>query len=287
MKKYAFLTCDDLSEFVVDDDFAFKAFGEHMPNCSYEVVSWSNKEVVWSNFDCAVIRTTWDYTKSLDSFLTTLKKIEDSGCKLLNPYSVVLWNSNKTYLSELERLGTPIVSSVFLAHEDEKSLTEKMNSLRPSTYVFKPTVGASADRIEIVESLDVISHFKSLEKPQDWFLQPFMKEVLKGEVSHFFFGGEYSHSVKKVPKQGDFRVQEEHGGLITVHQASESEKKSAFRVVELVSQKFHQKLLYARVDMISTLEGEKLMELELIEPSMYFRIDPESANRYIKTLKSW
>jgi glutathione synthase/RimK-type ligase-like ATP-grasp enzyme len=283
MKKFAFLTCDDLTEFVVDDDFAFNEFERQMEDSTYELLSWSDKSVVWSDFDFAVIRTTWDYTKNIDYFLATLKKIEESGCKLLNPYSVVKWNSHKTYLKDLEEKGIDIIPSIFLERETIGSFQEKLRFLNSKKYVLKPTVGASADKIQVLDEEEVLKQFEQCTQLQDWFVQPFIEEVLEGEISYFFFGGEYSHAVKKTPKKGDFRVQEEHGGLITIHNANEEEKTNAKKVVSCLDQE----LLYARVDMLITENGAKLIELELIEPSLYFRIDPKSAARYIKKLKSW
>jgi len=283
MKKYVFLTCDDLSEFVVDDDYAFKAFEKLMPNSTYDVVSWSSKNIDWSIYDFAVIRTTWDYTKNIEVFLEALKKNEKAGCKILNPCSVVEWNAKKTYLQDLESKGVEIIKSIFLDSEDEKSLKEKLESFECEKFVIKPVVGASADQIKILKLSEVGEHVKNLKNPSEWFIQPFIEEVLKGEISYFFFGGEYSHAVKKVPKVGDFRVQEEHGGEITSYNASSKEIGNAKNIVDSLEEK----LLYARVDVLKTMTGDKLIELELIEPSLYFRIDPKSADRYIKTLRSW
>jgi hypothetical protein len=48
-----------------------------------------------------------------------------------------------------------------------------------------------------------------------WLAQPFMPQVVaEGEYSLFYFGGRYSHAVLKTPRREDFRVQEEHGGVI-------------------------------------------------------------------------
>jgi len=283
MKKYVFLTCDDLTEFVVDDEIAFKEFEKQMGDSTYEVKSWSDQTVDWSKYDYAIIRTTWDYTKNLELFLSILKKIEDSGCELLNPHKIIQWNAHKKYLKDLEEKGVKIIPSIYFEDETRSTLKNRLKMVQAEKYVLKPTVGASADKIEVIASEDVLERFEGIDKPEDWFLQPFIQEVFNGEISYFYFGGEYSHAVKKVPKDGDFRVQEEHGGLISLHKPDESEEQIARNVLNSIDEK----LLYARVDMLHTGEGYKLIELELIEPSLYFRIDPESASRYIKSLKSW
>ncbi len=116
--KYAFLTCDDLSGYVIDDDLAIGAFSNFFPEDDLDVISWSDTYTDWSEYDFAVIRTTWDYTNRLDEFLSVLKKIEDSGCTLLNPRSTVEWNSRKTYLKELSKKKIPVLTRIFLEEED-------------------------------------------------------------------------------------------------------------------------------------------------------------------------
>jgi hypothetical protein len=46
--------------------------------------------------------------------------------------------------------------------------------------------------------------------------------------------------------------------------------------------------LYARVDLACLDSGSyALMELELIEPSLYFRTDPESASKFARAFDAW
>ncbi len=282
MKKYVFLTCDDLSDYVVDDELALESFKKICPEDSLDVISWSNESVNWSDYDYAVIRTTWDYTKRLEEFLNVLESIKESGCKLLNSSSIVKWNSRKTYLKDLSKSGIKVIESIFLEDEDLESFKDKLINLPLVKMVIKPVVGASAEKIEILSKAEMIDKFESLEKKEDWFVQPFIEEVLEGEISYLFFNNELSHVVKKVPKKGDFRVQEEYGSALSQYTPNEEELNEAQRVVDSIGEK----LLYARVDMLKTKEGQRLIELELVEPSLYFRIDPPSSDRFIHALKN-
>ncbi|MGH1467371.1 MAG: ATP-grasp domain-containing protein [Bdellovibrionales bacterium] len=278
--KYAFLTCDDLSDYIIDDDLAIDAFSEVFPNDQLEVVSWSKPEVNWADYDFAVIRTTWDYTARLDEFLSVLQKIEKSGCKLLNPLSTVEWNSKKTYLKELYKKGLPVLTSIFLEKENIASIKKKVLSWSEEKVVLKPVVGAGAGLIEVLDKDQLLEKLLDLPNWSNWFIQPFAEGVLEGERSFLFFNGEFSHSVIKKPKSGDFRVQEEHGGSTQLYDAPEEEKELAKKVVD----SFGSDLLYVRVDFMPTTDGLKIIELELVEPSLYFRIDPPSAYRFLEAL---
>ncbi|MDX1440598.1 MAG: hypothetical protein R3284_11920, partial [Rubricoccaceae bacterium] len=111
-----------------------------------------------------------------------------------------------------------------------------------------------------------------------YMVQPFMQNVVdEGEFSLFYFNNVYSHTILKTPKTGDFRVQEEHGGIIqSVDTEPELLKAGDHAIASLPN------LLYARADFVR--EGSKflLMELELIEPALYFRMDPASPMRFAR-----
>ena len=109
-------------------------------------------------------------------------------------------------------------------------------------------------------------------------IQPFLPSIVTaGEWSLFFFAGEYSHAVLKIPKTGDFRVQEEYGSSVQAAHPSESQQQLALQAVQAVGQR----LLYARVDLVELPSGDPaVIELELIEPSLYFPYDPASPARF-------
>lgn len=278
--KIAFLSCDDLSSYVVDDNYLFDALKTEWPELQYEVLSWSDAKIDGSKFDVAVLRTTWDYTQNRDLFLRTLERIQSSGCIVLNPIEVIRWNSHKSYMKDLVKSGVAIIESYFLDEESIASLDQKLTEDR--NYVLKPIVGASAESIKVLPKSQLLQEILNLEKPSEWFVQPFMKEVLDGERSIFYFNSKFSHACKKVPKDGDFRVQEEHGGLITAYTPDEPELQFATSVLSAIGQN----LLYARIDFLKTNLGPQLIELELIEPSLYFRTDENAAKNFVNALKA-
>jgi glutathione synthase/RimK-type ligase-like ATP-grasp enzyme len=278
--KIAFLSCDDLSSYVVDDNYLFDALKAEWPELQYDVVSWSESKINWSTYDAAVLRTTWDYTHKRDLFLATLENIENSGCRVFNPIEIIKWNSHKSYMKALNKSGVSIIESYFLDEETVATLNSKLSDDR--NYVLKPIVGASAESIQILSKADLLQAISNLTKPSDWFIQPFMPEVLEGERSIFYFNSKFSHACKKVPKDGDFRVQEEHGGLITSYIPESSELEFS----EMALKAIGQNLLYSRIDFLKTKSGPQLIELELIEPSLYFRTDRQSASNFVSALKT-
>lgn len=110
--------------------------------------------------------------------------------------------------------------------------------------------------------------------------QPFRPRILEGEYSLFYFDRVYSHAISKVPVGGEFRVQEEHGGTISAIEPS-SELRTA---AEVVLAAVDGDLLYARVDLVAGPVGFELMELELIEPSLYLRMDSGAPARFAEAI---
>ena len=68
-------------------------------------VPWDDERTEWEEYDTLILRSCWNYHLQVDNFYSWLKKIEDAGIKLWNPYSIVRSNLNKTYLFDLERKG--------------------------------------------------------------------------------------------------------------------------------------------------------------------------------------
>ena len=115
--------------------------------------------------------------------------------------------------------------------------------------------------------------------------QPFVRSVTEeGEYSLFFFGGAYSHTILKTPKTDDFRVQEEHGGIIRAVEPEPALRALAHDVTDALAPQ----PLQARVDLVRIEHGRfALMELELVEPSLYFRMDAAAPARFAHTFNAW
>lgn len=279
MPKCAFLSTDDLEDFVVYDELTYPAFADL--GWSVEAVPW-RAEVDWSTWDLVVIRSPWDYQKDAERFLEVLETI-DRATRLENPLEVVRWNLSKNYLRDLEEKGVPIVPTRWLdvGAPIEPELFDALGSER---IVVKPRVSGNADHTHVLDATSLAERRDELAEVfarRPFLAQPFVPSVVEeGEYSLFYFGGTYSHAILKTPKSGDFRVQEEHGGTIRAIEPDAALRRAAARVLEAVPLD----LLYARVDLVRTEADDpfRLMELELIEPSLYFPYDAESPARFAR-----
>lgn len=247
---------------------------------------WSDPSVDWTPFDAAVLRSCWDYHLRLGPFLEWLDGIDRSGVPLWNPSDRVRWNVDKRYLDHLAQLGTPVVDTRYAPRESRRSLVEVMDALDVDDVVVKPVVSASAHRTWMGSRTTLIrdeERFAKEVRRHDIMIQPLVEEVRsEGEWSLQFVDGQYSHAVLKVPSPGEFRVQEHHGGSIRKAAPTTAVMDVARTVVELAARS----TLYARVDLVDTRRGPRVMELELIEPSLFFSHEPACAPRFAEALEA-
>ncbi len=279
----AFLTLDDRSGYVIDDDLAIaelRARAWHV-----EEIPWRRRGVDWSAFDLVLIRTTWDYQHDLDAFLDALSAIEAAGVPLANPSALVRWNARKTYLRDLAARGVRVVPTRWGEGLSADGLRSLCAALGDGGCVLKPTVSANAhDTWRLPRDVDpsVAAELAPRFTGREWMAQPFVASVLdEGEYSVFYFDGSYSHAIVKRPKPGDFRVQEEHGGRIVGIEPDAALRRAADRVMGALDEA----PLQARVDLVRLDDGSlALMELEAIEPSLYFRTHPQAAEHFADAL---
>lgn len=269
---------DDLAGYVSDDDLAIGPL-ERL-GWQVEKVSWRSEKVDWNSFDVVVVRTTWDYQNAPIRFLEVLRSIESSSARLENPLALMEWNLDKRYLCELEADGKSIVPTIWGNGVFTKTeFSGWLSSLGTDEVVIKPTISATAKDTFRAKSFD--PDIASVFEGRGYMAQPFLRSIVdEGEYSVFYFDGEYSHTILKTPKRDDYRVQEEHGGVIKAVEPQAALIASA----RSIENSLLPRPLYARIDLVRDGSKFRLMELELIEPALYFRMDDRSASRFAMAL---
>jgi glutathione synthase/RimK-type ligase-like ATP-grasp enzyme len=250
-----------------------------------DVVVWNDPEINFCDYQCLIFRTTWDYFEQPDLFSAWLEKIAQLGIKACNPICAIRRNQHKFYLKQLQALGVAIVPTVFIAKNSGMDLP-KLIPDQWQKLIIKPAVSGGAyltrlfDRSELAS---VIAEYTPIAIERDLLIQPFMPEIQEhGELSLVFFGTRFSHAILKKPSEGEFRVQSQFGGNYRAIEVSADLIATAENIIAA----FGGELVYARVDGIIVDGKFLLMELELIEPDLYFDYDPGAKKRYIAALEA-
>jgi hypothetical protein len=199
---------------------------------------------------------------------------------------MIRWNLKKTYLKDLEGQGIRTVPTVWLSRDSSADLPLLLAERGWDEAVIKPIISADAFETWMTDSGSRMrdqERLLRLLRGGDVMLQPVMRQVQsEGEWSFVFVAGEYSHSVLKKPKARDFRVQEQFGGVVSSPTPSPEILAGARAVMKALDQKSS----FARVDGVD-VDGELvLMEVELIEPDLFFALHRHAAGRFASAIEN-
>jgi glutathione synthase/RimK-type ligase-like ATP-grasp enzyme len=272
-----------IAAFALDDDLAPLAEAVRRAGAEASIVAWDDPTVSWARFDIVVLRSPWDYTQRPQEFLDWCAHL-DTHTRLLNPISVVRWNTDKHYLDDLAKAAVPVVESIFLEPGGNADAFPDY-----AEFVVKPAIGAgSRDTQRYIRSERpmAVTHAKRLlDEDRAVLVQPYLDEVdSAGETALIFFNGVFSHAIRKGPLlargEGPTRAlfAEEQ---ISAREPSTAEFDVAHRALAAIP---YGTLTYARIDLLPSADGPKLLELELTEPSLFFNSAPGSADRFAATL---
>ncbi|MDX1631605.1 MAG: hypothetical protein R3234_07080 [Thermoanaerobaculia bacterium] len=290
MVKVALATSSDLPEWEVDDlplHQALEARGADLVH-----PAWDDPEFDWGSCDACLIRTTWDYMERRRGFVSWAETV-GARTRLFNPAAVVRWNTHKSYLRELESAGIPVVPTVWLVPGERVILRAVLDREGWDRAFLKPAVGATARETRrftaaggelgaAQEHLDRLL----LEQGEIVLLQPYLERVeTEGELSAVFLDGELSHGVRKIPVPGDYRVQDDFGASDEPARIPPGLGATARRALRVAERVTGADLLYGRADFLRDREGiHRLTELELVEPSLFFRHADHAPDRLARGL---
>ena len=282
----ALATNSEYPELIAGETLLLKAFLAAGYNA--EPAVWDDPSVDWDAFDFVVLRSCWGYHEKVGEFNAWLGMLAKRTITLLNPQDIVRWNMHKGYLFELQQAGLPIPQATLVRQGDTRSLQEILTEFTGDEFVAKPCYGASAFGIMKIAKRHADwekanAAFAKLLAHSDVLVQAFVPEVANGEISAVFFNGEFSHAVIKKPKAGEFRSQVEFGGIESRIQLDEKTLASVHKLYAACNKK----TLYARLDFVVTANGPLLMELELIEPYLFFEFDEGAADRFVHAFESF
>ena len=298
----ALATCSNLPDWEVDDRPLVAALTARGVDVAEPV--WDDPSVDWSLFDACLIRTTWDYMDRPHEYVAWAEEVADVT-RLLNPPGAVRWNLHKRYLRDLEERGLPTVPTVWLPRGSTPEIGVLLAERGWRRAFLKPMVGATARETLPFEAdggglARARAHLERLLPREGMMLQPYLPRVeTEGERSAIFFedaagGLTLSHAVVKRPVPGDYRVQDDFGATdapVTLEPRElEVARAAAMQVAapglwSPAETEDGLRLLYARVDLLRG-DGSEIFvsELELVEPSLFFRHAPEAAETLAEAL---
>ncbi len=282
MARFTFVTYAGLPHLDPDDRLAvevLQAFGHDV-----RVAIWDDASVDWAQTGICIVRSTWDYHLRVERFSRWYERVA-ALTPLWNSLALMRWNVHKSYLEVLRGYGVPVVPTMWLRAGSAVDLREAMRSRGWHEAVIKPAIGLSTYGVLQISMEDEAAfgeaqrHASRLLLAGDVMLQPYLPSVNDyGERALIFIAGSYSHAVRKTAFQA----------LLPAGEAGETPAQATDREIAVATQALGQlpeNPLYARVDLIQDDAGDPmLIELELVEPSLFLSMHPQAPRRFADAL---
>ncbi|GJL93683.1 MAG: hypothetical protein DHS20C05_00880 [Hyphococcus sp.] len=284
MTEIIFVTCNEMPGLTQSDALVASALGQQ--GVSVSAVPWNGPQGAFAKADLIVMRSPWDYPSASQAFaswmegLKGLKGRAGLAVKVVNSPSLMRWNLSKRYLLELAEAGAPL-GPIRQTEPRADDIAEAMDLLGVTQAVVKPLMGATGSGLSLVKRDDRARLEQAAQKlAMTGLIQPLIPEITSlGETSMIFIDGEFTHAVVKRPKSGEILCQEEHGGTTQRSDPPDWALAEARAILSMLPEA----PVYARVDAVifnGASEGRKmrLMEVELIEPELFFNYARSSPN---------
>jgi hypothetical protein len=245
--------------------------------------------VDWSRFDLVVANGAWDNIHHVPEFLAWVAALERAGVPVVNPPATLRWNLDKRYLRDLSAAGVPTVDTTWV--EPGGDLSDALPSMEGEVVV-KPAIsggGFRTARYEPHEHERAQAHVAELvASGHTAMVQPYQPAVdTEGEVGLIFLGGAYSHAIHKEPmiRRGVGAVDSLVDNLVTTPTTPSPAQLELGRLSVGAAERLLGPTTYARVDTVPGTSGQPvLLELELLDPLLFFASDPDKAVGFAQVL---
>lgn len=275
--RIALATCEELPEPDMDQGILLDCLSRR--GAAPEMCVWNDETVEWAEYELCVLRTTWDYHLARDAFLRWLVRV-DSVTRVQNPLETVRWNSHKGYLVELAQRGFQVAPTRLVPGGSAARLDDVLRAEGWNDIVVKPAVSASSYETRRFTGADLAVGDQQLTRileRGDALIQQYLPSVHeRGERALIFIDGELTHAVRKSPR---FHGEEERVEGPVKAEPDEEE------LARCLMHGAGRGTLYGRVDLARDANGRAcLMELELIEPSLFLAQHPEALERFVAAI---
>lgn len=283
--RVALVTCQRARGLDSDEPLLLAALDDLDPDV--EVMDW-DRAADWTAYDLAVIRSTWDYARRHEEFLSWAAATGELT-HLHNPVAMLSWNTDKRYLSQLAESGLPVIDTTFLAPGTEWPCTELTHSV-----VVKPSVSAGGQdtaRYDADQLAHAREHVARLHaEHRIAMVQPYLQAVEHSrETALVYIGATFSHAAAKGALLGDGAAET---GLfaaetVTARTPTPAERALGDATMTWLSGSAFGAPLYARVDLLPDAQGmPRILEVELTEPSLFLETDRDCATRFAAAIRS-
>ena len=230
-------------------------------------------------YEAVIIRSVWGFSR--DSFQTWLDNVHKKNIKIFNNIELIKSNYSKKNQIELlskyniECIPTDYINNDVKLKQEICAKVEKYGNI-----VVKPHISESGKGAFVIPFSSKIKNSVSIEEflnqktDTDLFLvQPFYEEITDGEISVIVIDKKVSHIIKRFPGVFDTEKKTVEISLDIV------DKKIIDIANKIANIKEYSDHLYIRIDFIKTEDRYLVLEIELVDPMLFFNAIEDKKKR--------
>lgn len=279
------VTCAELPEPDHDEQPLLDALAR--AGVDARMAAWDDPSVDWGATSLTVVRSTWNYARDRDGFLDWMRRAASESTVLRNPPAVMAPNTHKGYLAALERADVPVVPTRWFARRGRPVTADALRALPWDRVVVKPAIGGGSSGVRAFDlTLDdgvvaAVDHVALMQQATEVLVQPQLESIIReGERDIVFIDGELTHVVTKRA-----RLAGDDEQVDSPREPTDAERQVALRALRTVPGFQERELLYARVDVAADELGTlRVVELELVEPSLFVAMHEPAMQRLVRAL---
>lgn len=265
-------SCMDIPEPDVDEQLLLEALARR--GVAARMAAWDDPAEDWDLPAPTLVRSTWNYHLAPERFAGWIERVARVS-PLWNPAPVLRQNLHKRYLLDLAARGVPVVPTRLVERGSRVVLADLLGETGWRDVVIKPAISCASYatlRASAAGAAEGEAHLRALLEERDVLVQPYQRAVEgHGERAIVVIDGLPTHAVRKSPR---FTGQGE--SVSAALRVAPEEAALAARALAGI-----EGLLYARVDVAQDEHGDpRVMELELLEPSLFLAQHPPALERF-------
>lgn len=266
MKSVGIVSCDNWMNKITEDLLLKEALINN--NVAAEIISWEDKSIDYSKFNCLILRSAWGYQNKYLEFKEWLQMIKEKNILLLNHPEIIINNIQKDrQFNILKKNNIPFINTNFIYNENDLIKNIDLKTLS----VVKPIISGSGENTYLINKEDISNLNITLKRLQNIFkqtdngimLQPYNDGIENGEYACIFIDGINTHNMLRFP--GIFSEKRKPIYLSNIPNCVKELANTVSKLEEFSG------YLYMRVDIILQDGNPIIMEVELAEPDLLFK----------------
>lgn len=221
------------------------------------------KPLALSDFALVFVYKMEGFYFDLPRFFAMVSTFEKNIPVVVNDPVTIRHNIDKSYLFQLLDRGVSVGHPYTVEEAVKQRLKQNLSC------VIKPLFGERGNKVLLAKSVDDLKEIEGGES--EFIAQEYMPEIRDGEKSLAYLGFDFQHAVVKRPNaqnSDEFRCNESLGGTVAIYEPTAEELEYCQDLLK-VYESFGCPIHFSRVDFVTTSGGPKLVEVELLNPSVY------------------